>query len=68
VRDAAGRPGVAVAFAGSGARTEWIFSRTTWQLLGVRMVDLKTGSTIGTTAILHRAFVDRAGQLPPGQN
>jgi hypothetical protein len=67
VQDAAGRHGVAVAFVQHSTRTEWIFNQTTLQLMGERDVDVATGAVTGTTAILHRAFVDRAGQLPPGQ-
>jgi hypothetical protein len=62
--DAIGRHGVAVAFTSQGTRTEWIFDKTSLQMLGEREVTVRTGSVTGTTAILERAFVDRAGQLP----
>lgn len=64
--DAIGRHGVAVAFTSDGTRTEWIFGKTSLQMLGERDVDARTGAVTGTTAILIRAFVDRPGQLPHG--
>jgi hypothetical protein len=63
--DAAGRHGVAVAFAYGGQRSEWIFDRHTLQLLGQREISVRTGSVVGVSAILARAFVSRPGQLPP---
>jgi hypothetical protein len=65
--DAVGRPGVAVALDSSGTRTEWIFDRTTLQLLGEREIDLATGAVTGSSAILHRAVVNHPGQVPAGQ-
>jgi hypothetical protein len=62
--DAVGRHGVAVAFTYQDTRTEWIFSRQTLQYLGTREVDVATGATTGMSAVLQRAFVDHAGQLP----
>jgi hypothetical protein len=62
--DAIGRHGVAVAFTYQGTRSEWIFSRRTLQYLGERDIDLANGSTTGEAAIMQRAFVDHAGQLP----
>jgi hypothetical protein len=62
--DAVGRHGVAVAFTYQGTRTEWIFSKQTLQYLGERDVNVANGSMTGESAVLQRAFVDRAGQLP----
>jgi len=63
--DAIGRHGVAVARTDkNGTQSEWIFDRTTLRMIGEREVDLATGSVTGATAILARAFTDRAGQLP----
>jgi hypothetical protein len=62
--DAIGRHGVAVAFTYQGTRSEWIFSRRTLQYLGERDIDLANGSTTGEAAVMRRAFVDHAGQLP----
>ncbi len=69
--DALGRHGVAIARTHAGMRTEWIFDRTTLQFLGERSVTTEQtewgpGDTvIGSTAVVVRAIVDRAGQLPP---
>jgi hypothetical protein len=62
--DAIGRHGVAVAFAYQGTRTEWIFSRQTLVFLGSRSIDLANGATNGMSAIMQRAFVAHAGQVP----
>jgi hypothetical protein len=62
--DAVGRHGVAVAFTYQGTRSEWIFSRQTFQYLGERDVTVANGATTGESAILRRAFVDHRGQLP----
>ena len=62
--DAIGRRGVAVAFAYQGTRTEWVFSKQTLQYLGERDINMVNGSTTGEAAVLQRAFVDHAGQLP----
>jgi hypothetical protein len=62
--DAVGRHGVAVAFTYQGTRSEWIFSKLTLQYLGERDINLANGATVGESAILQRAFVDHAGQLP----
>lgn len=67
VRDAIGRPGVAVAFAFRGTRTDWIFDSKTLQMLGEREVVTARGkvTVMGETAILVRAVVNHPGQLPP---
>lgn len=62
--DAIGRHGVAVAMISGGVRTEWIFSKQTFQYLGERDIDIASGSTTGESAVLQRAFVDHAGQTP----
>jgi hypothetical protein len=67
--NAVGRRGVAVAIMAEGAggvrdvREEWIFDRTTLQMIGLRTV--AHGSVTDVTAIVDRAFVDHAGQTPP---
>jgi hypothetical protein len=62
--DAIGRHGVAVAMTFRGVRTEWIFSKQTFQYLGERDINIANGSTTGVAAVLQRAFVDHAGQTP----
>lgn len=62
--DAIGRHGVAVACTFRGIRTEWIFSKRTLRYLGNRDINVATGSSAGVSAILQRAFVDHAGQIP----
>jgi hypothetical protein len=62
--DAIGRHGVAVAYTFRGIRTEWIFSKKTFRYLGARDVNVATGSSAGVSAVLRRAFVDHAGQIP----
>ena len=67
--NAIGQHGVAVALAVEGAhgvrdvREEWIFARATLQMIGLRTV--AHGSVTNVTAIVDRAFVDRAGETPP---
>ena len=60
--DAAGRPGVAVAFTFNGERSEWIFDKHTFHLLGE--LDFVDGTLTGKSAIITRAFVDHLGQVP----
>jgi hypothetical protein len=62
--DAVGRHGVAVAMTFQGVRSEWIFSKQTLRYLGERDINLANGSTAGEAAVLQRAFVDHAGQIP----
>ena len=62
--DAIGRHGIAVAMTYQSVRTEWIFSRQTLQYLGERGVNVANGSSAGVTAVLQRAFVNHAGQVP----
>ena len=62
--DAIGRHGVAVAYTYQGIRTEWIFSKKTFRYLGNHDVNVTNGSSAGVSAVLQRAFVDHAGQIP----
>ncbi|WP_335933116.1 CU044_5270 family protein [Streptomyces sp. PTD5-9] len=68
--DAAGREGVAVARAAHGRQTQWVFDRTTYAFLGERTVLTGSeeagpaGTVVGVSAVLVRAAVDRAGELP----
>ena len=62
--EAACRHGVAVAYTFRGIRTEWIFSNNTFRYLRARGVNVATGASAGVSAVLRRAFVDQAGQIP----
>ncbi|MFF1624117.1 CU044_5270 family protein [Streptomyces sp. NPDC058251] len=69
--DAAGRRGVGVAREDGGEREELIFDAKTKEYLGERVIaveDLpsgfKKGQITGTSAILNRTVVDKAGQRP----
>jgi hypothetical protein len=70
--DAIGRHGVAVAMTVEGVRNEWIFSKQTLRYLGARGVyiakprdlNITIGSIAYEGAVLQRAFVDHAGQIP----
>jgi hypothetical protein len=70
--DAIGRHGVAVAMTVEDVRYEWIFSKQTLGYLGecdiyvVKPPDLtiRVGSVASEAAVLQRAFVDHAGQIP----
>jgi hypothetical protein len=62
--DAIGRHGVAVAYTYQGVRTEWIFSKQTFRYLGELDISTANGSITGEDAVLQRAFVGHAGQLP----
>jgi len=61
-----GQPGIAIAWTSSQDRYEWIFDPATLQYVGERDYDLSTGQPVvtGNAAILQRAFVGKAGQLP----
>ncbi|MBO1416513.1 CU044_5270 family protein [Streptomyces sp. FH025] len=69
--DAAGREGVAVARTAHGQQTQWVFDRTTYAFLGERTVLTEAGdagpagTVVGTSAILNKAAVDHAGEVPP---
>lgn len=69
-RDAAGREGVAVARTSGGERTQWVFDRSTSAFLGERTVLVAAsetgpaGTVLSETAVLTKAAVARAGQLP----
>ncbi len=66
--NATGEHGIGIAWSSTDAqheyRTEWIFDKTTLQYIGERDYNVKTGVVNGESAILQRAFVDKAGQLP----
>jgi hypothetical protein len=63
--NADGEHGIGIAWTSSnGNRNEWIFSRSTLQYIGDRVYNVSTGVVSGESAILQRAFVDKAGQLP----
>ena len=62
--DPIGRPGVEVSFTLGGVAEEWIFDPDTFRLLGE--VGLSNGVLTSESAILKRAIVDRAGELPSG--
>ena len=62
--DAIGRHGAAVAMTYQGVRSEWIFSNHTLRYLGARDVNIANGTTTGEAAVLQRAFVNHAGQIP----
>jgi hypothetical protein len=70
--DAIGRHGVAVAMTVEDVRYEWIFSKQTLSYLGERDVyvakprdlTITVGSVASEAAVLQRAFVDHAGQIP----
>jgi hypothetical protein len=66
VTNAEGRPGIAIAWTDSQDRYEWIFDPATLQFVGERDYNMSTGTpiVIGNTAIVQRAFVSKAGQLP----
>jgi len=64
VTDAIGRSGVAVSFTSGGVQDEWIFDPHTFQFLGERQ--LINGTLTSKRAIITRAFVDHAGELPAG--
>jgi hypothetical protein len=61
-----GQPGIAIAWTNRQDRYEWIFDPATLQYVGERYYDVSTGKpfVIGNAAILQRAFVSKAGQLP----
>jgi hypothetical protein len=61
-----GQPGIAIAWSDSRDRYEWIFDPTTLQYLDERDYALSTGKPVlnVNTAVLQRAFVSKAGQLP----
>jgi hypothetical protein len=66
--NATGKHGIGIAWTSTDAqheyRTEWIFDKTTLQYIGERDYNVKTGVVNGESAILQRAFVNKAGQLP----
>jgi len=66
VTNVEGRPGIAIAWTDRRDRDEWIFDPATLQYIGERDYNMSTGTPIvtGNAAVLQRAFVGKAGQLP----
>ena len=66
VTNVEGQPGIAIAWTSSQDRYEWIFDPATLQYVGERDYDMSTGKPVvtGNAAVLQRAFVGKAGQLP----
>lgn len=65
--NAVGRPGIGIAWTDPAQpqyRNMWIFNKKTLQYIGTRTYNVKTGVVLGESAILQRAFVAKAGQLP----
>ena len=62
--NAASRHGIAIAWDDGDNRVEWIFNKKTLEFLGDRNYNTKTGVVYGESAIVQRAFTDKAGQLP----
>ncbi|HKR71233.1 MAG TPA: CU044_5270 family protein [Streptosporangiaceae bacterium] len=60
--DAANRPGIGVSFTFNGQKSEWLFDKNSLQMLGE--LDFVNGTLTGKSAIMARAFVDHAGQVP----
>ncbi|MFE6778421.1 CU044_5270 family protein [Streptomyces sp. NPDC057702] len=71
-KDAAGREGVAVARTAGDQQTQWVFDRNSHAYLGERTVSTRAGdagpagTVLGTSAVLAKAAVDRAGDAPRG--
>ncbi|MFD7435897.1 CU044_5270 family protein [Streptomyces sp. NPDC059861] len=63
VKDSVGREGVAITRTGDGEREEMIFDEETLTFLGERVVGAD-GLVDGTSAVLERTVVDRAGERP----
>jgi hypothetical protein len=61
--DAIGRPGFGISYTFHGYKQEWIFDKTTLQLLGER--DFINGTLTDKSAIITRAFTNRPGEVPP---
>jgi hypothetical protein len=66
VTDVEGQLGIAIAWTSGQDRYEWIFDPATLQYVGERDYDMSTGKPVvtGNAAVLQRAFVGTAGQLP----
>jgi hypothetical protein len=65
--NAVDQPGIGIAWTDPAQpqyRNMWIFNKKTLQYIGTRTYNVKTGAVIGESAILQRAFVAKAGQLP----
>jgi len=66
VTNAVGRHGIGIAWTSPDGRYRnvWIFDRASLQYIGERDYNVRTGVVNGESAILQRAFVGQAGQLP----
>lgn len=66
--NATGQAGIGIMWTGKSAKqvykNEWIFDPKTLQFIGEKTYDPSTGKLSGESAILQRAFVARAGQVP----
>ncbi len=63
VQDTAGRTGIAVTRTGAdGAEEQLIFDKETYTFLGERSLD--DGEQTGSSSVMERAVVDRAGERP----
>ncbi len=71
---ASGEQGIAVTKVAGNQRTALVFDPETYQFMGVQHVamedslfgDAKAGDVLGSTAVVERALVAEAGQLPGG--
>jgi hypothetical protein len=66
VTNAVGRHGTGIAWTSPDGqyRNVWIFGKASLQYIGERDYNVRTGVVNGESAILQRAFVGKAGQLP----
>jgi hypothetical protein len=62
--NALGQRGIGIAWTDRQYRAMWIFNKKTLEYIGTRDYNVKTGAVNGESAILQRAFVAKAGQLP----
>jgi hypothetical protein len=66
VTNAVGRHGIGIAWTSPDGqyRNVWIFDKASLQYIGERDYNVRTGVVNGESAVLQRAFVGKAGQLP----
>ena len=66
VTNVEGQPGIAIAWTSSQDGYEWIFNPATLQYVGERDFDMSAGKPVvtGNAAVVQRAFVSKAGQVP----
>jgi hypothetical protein len=62
--DPLGRPGIGLRFSSHGTRIEWVFNPKTFHLLGERITVANDSKADMQFAVLHKAFVNKAGQVP----